>query len=329
MEVLTLSIGKNIKKYRIHNGLTQKDLAKKLNITDSAITRYERGDREPNIEMINKLAAALGVSSNDLISATEDTFSLDLLSCVQRAYQNYANSFPNDLCLTRILMDDCGFSEERASEVVYSQASLIVDEIEKIISYINEIDPDTYNDFLKETDREKVIVLGKKIASQRLRNNVSVSELSILCDIESSYLERLEKGYISYLPLELKIKISKILKIALSELVDKNEFNYNTLCDLEDTFEDDSSGLKALHDLAGKNLSTKKLSSLLDNASQKYNNVDKIIMNFLNEPLIKNELNINFDYNSLSKKELHKVMQSIFLAIQLKMYEIIDNRKNI
>lgn len=136
------------------------------------------------------------------------------------------------------------------------------------------------------------------------------------------------------LPLEAQLKLLKYLydidSPSFFKLLSKykNKFDFNIFCELEEIFKDKPNELKVLHDLAGKNISTEKLSSSLDNASQKYNNIDKIIMNFLNEPLIKNELNIDFDYNSLSKKELHKVMQSIFFAIQLKMHEIIDNRND-
>lgn len=62
-----MTIGIKIKELRKRKGITQKELAEELNITDSAITRYESGKREPNIDMINKIAAALGVSINELL----------------------------------------------------------------------------------------------------------------------------------------------------------------------------------------------------------------------------------------------------------------------
>lgn len=218
-----MPIGENIKKYRNNLELTQKQLAEKASLSESAIKYYESNRRNPKFDTIKKIAAALGVPINNLLSS-EDTFSLDLLSCVQRAYRNYSNSFPNELHLTSILIDDCGFSEKRASEVVYDQASFIVDEIEKIISYINEIDPNTYNDFLKETDREEVIVLGQKIALHRIRNSFSVSELCNLCDIKSSYLERLEKGYVTYPSKEILKSLATALGVTFSTfLITKEE----------------------------------------------------------------------------------------------------------
>ncbi len=66
-----MNIGENIKYIRKSKGLTQRELAEKIGVTDSAITRYEKGDREPNIETLNKIATALEVTINDLIKNEE------------------------------------------------------------------------------------------------------------------------------------------------------------------------------------------------------------------------------------------------------------------
>lgn len=60
-------IGNNIKKLRILNNLTQKQLAEKSNITRESVGNYERGDRIPPSDILNKIAIALNVSVNDLI----------------------------------------------------------------------------------------------------------------------------------------------------------------------------------------------------------------------------------------------------------------------
>ena len=45
-----LSIGQNIKDFRLKKHLTQKQLADKISQTPTSIMHYEKGDREPNIE---------------------------------------------------------------------------------------------------------------------------------------------------------------------------------------------------------------------------------------------------------------------------------------
>lgn len=66
-----MNIGENIKQFRKNKKITQKELAEKIGVTDSAITKYEKGDREPNIETLNKIATALGVTINDLVKNEE------------------------------------------------------------------------------------------------------------------------------------------------------------------------------------------------------------------------------------------------------------------
>lgn len=62
-----MNIGENIKKYRKALNISQKDLANKLNMPISTLANYENNHREPNIETLNKIATALGVTINDLV----------------------------------------------------------------------------------------------------------------------------------------------------------------------------------------------------------------------------------------------------------------------
>lgn len=66
-----MSIGNNIKKIRNLKGLKQSELAELSDVSRVAIGNYERGERTPNIDILNKIANALDVSITDLLS--EDT----------------------------------------------------------------------------------------------------------------------------------------------------------------------------------------------------------------------------------------------------------------
>ena len=68
-------IGNNIKKLRLAKNWTQKDLAIKSSITRESIGNYERGDRIPPSDILNKIAAALEVPINRLLE--EATFNLN------------------------------------------------------------------------------------------------------------------------------------------------------------------------------------------------------------------------------------------------------------
>lgn len=52
---------------RKKHGLSQADLAKKIDTSAPIIGRYERGEMSPSIEVAAKLAAALGVSLDYLL----------------------------------------------------------------------------------------------------------------------------------------------------------------------------------------------------------------------------------------------------------------------
>lgn len=60
-------LGDIIVELRKKQHLTQQELANKLNITDKAVSKWERGLSYPDITSISKLASVLGVESSYLI----------------------------------------------------------------------------------------------------------------------------------------------------------------------------------------------------------------------------------------------------------------------
>ena len=63
----TTAIAKRIGKIRQDCGITQAEMAKKLNTTQSIVSRYERGELRIHAELLLKLAKIFGVSPNDLL----------------------------------------------------------------------------------------------------------------------------------------------------------------------------------------------------------------------------------------------------------------------
>ena len=63
-----VKIGKFIAECRKKNGLTQMQLAEKLNITDRAVSKWENGKSLPDSSIMLELCAVLGISVNDLLS---------------------------------------------------------------------------------------------------------------------------------------------------------------------------------------------------------------------------------------------------------------------
>lgn len=63
-----IKIGKFITECRKNKDMTQAQLAKKLNITDRAISKWETGKGMPDSSIMLKLCAELGISVNELLS---------------------------------------------------------------------------------------------------------------------------------------------------------------------------------------------------------------------------------------------------------------------
>lgn len=62
-----MDYGKRIKELREQAGMTQEDLAQAIGVTHSNVSQIESGDRGLNVKKADKIAAALGVTLNDLM----------------------------------------------------------------------------------------------------------------------------------------------------------------------------------------------------------------------------------------------------------------------
>ena len=61
------TLGDRIKATRIKSGMTQEQLAAVLNTTKAAVSRYESGKREPNLEQLRKIARATNTTVSELV----------------------------------------------------------------------------------------------------------------------------------------------------------------------------------------------------------------------------------------------------------------------
>lgn len=77
-ENLKLTIGQNISEYRKLAKLSQIEFAEKLNYSDKAISKWERGESLPDIVVLKQIADLFGITVNDLIrqSSTKKKFAL-------------------------------------------------------------------------------------------------------------------------------------------------------------------------------------------------------------------------------------------------------------
>lgn len=73
------TLGKRIRKYRKAAGMTMKELALKLDLSEQAISQYERDKREPNILILKDISRVLKINITDLLILDTDPLFGDAL----------------------------------------------------------------------------------------------------------------------------------------------------------------------------------------------------------------------------------------------------------
>lgn len=67
--MMTNDIGKFIQEIRKEKGLTQKELAELIGVSDKTISKWENGNSSPDTSMLMSLSEALEITVNELLSA--------------------------------------------------------------------------------------------------------------------------------------------------------------------------------------------------------------------------------------------------------------------
>ncbi len=88
MEQLKQTIAKNIIDLRKRHGITQAELAEKLNYSDKAVSKWERGESVPDIAVLKSIADIFSVKVDYLITAEHTDPSLELPKMTKRQKNN-------------------------------------------------------------------------------------------------------------------------------------------------------------------------------------------------------------------------------------------------
>ena len=85
-----MSVATNIKQLRDAAGLTQSELASKLDVARSTVTQWENGWSSPRMGMVQKLAGVFGVSTADIVSDDAERVSVPSGARLPRTSTAYA-----------------------------------------------------------------------------------------------------------------------------------------------------------------------------------------------------------------------------------------------
>lgn len=94
-------IGNNVHKYRIAARLTQEELAEKVGVGASFITRIECGQKIMSVPVLYKLSKALHVSADMLLSERES------ISCDERLSNLISETPPETIAAAENLLRVC------------------------------------------------------------------------------------------------------------------------------------------------------------------------------------------------------------------------------
>lgn len=97
--VLQPNIGSSIKSAREKVGMTQKELAEKMGTTPQNISQYERNIRNPKLETRERLAEAMGLSSDTfLITYNDPQIAQELEQFLEDAMKRRLSELENLFC---------------------------------------------------------------------------------------------------------------------------------------------------------------------------------------------------------------------------------------
>ena len=72
MNDLKQTIANNLALYRKQAGLTQQELAAKINYSDKAVSKWERGEGVPDVLVLKEIADLYGITVNEFLAEHED-----------------------------------------------------------------------------------------------------------------------------------------------------------------------------------------------------------------------------------------------------------------
>ena len=159
-----IKTGNLIRELRKEKGITQKDLADQLHITDRAVSKWERGLCAPDIALLEPLSQILGVKITDIISGTKTADSMDaeterkvneLLSYSEDELNKKTKSYKKTViilsvtaCLSLLLWVFNFFSPvifQRGNPIPYISAAMKIDEDSRYVQV--DVD-DTYDVYI-------------------------------------------------------------------------------------------------------------------------------------------------------------------------------------
>ncbi len=217
-------LGNRIKKERTNLGLSREDLAKKLDVSYSAIAMYEQGKREPSYSLIKKICEVFNCSIDYIIGATDLKTPQDLSTTadIEKYYQNKTNSLLKNKYVNEFLkLNLTEYETQRLISLIsnednqsnFNYATLLNNLFIELSSHLSTKDINKVKDLIGMFMQEKLDIMKedinleisqqkkfeenmKKMHFDKLHPYLSSKKNATLEDNASAVLEYIEKNNI-------------------------------------------------------------------------------------------------------------------------------------
>lgn len=201
-----MSLGENIKRARKEKGLTQKDLANKLETTPQNLAQYESGKRNPKYETLEKIANALEVPALDLMHGpgTHKRIFDKIDPSIESEIQNHAALF---------------YSTVKALESIYGRA-VVMD-----VNIYRDGLLSSSSDYISVGEEDKEIAISNTDFDSILNlvKDVLKNSVSMLGEKKSVFLQEWKKELETE---DIRVEPSEFVKLAI---LDKNGERHSPL----------------------------------------------------------------------------------------------------
>lgn len=207
--------GERIAEQRKKLGLSQEELAEKLNISQKSISKYERGSRRPSYEVLVSMAALFGVTTDYLLGV--DGGEKDMKNRVKELREE--NGMKQSELGKLLNVQDAAISKYESGDIPLTG--------EKIIQLAEYFGVSTdyllgLEDIMETNEKSNEIVhrTGQNIKNLRERKGLTQQELAVRVDVAQSTVANWESGRREP-DINILIRIAKLFNVTLDELVMK------------------------------------------------------------------------------------------------------------
>jgi len=123
-----MSIGVMLKELRIRRELTQSQVAKDLSISQNTLSQYESESRQPDLNMLSRIAKYYRVSTDFLLNERFDFYDPSILTLEQNL-----SIYKDDIIELKLILDKT--EESKISEYHIEKINELIDRIDFIYEH--------------------------------------------------------------------------------------------------------------------------------------------------------------------------------------------------